>query len=223
MSISLLTENHYRILKDRAISDEFIVARGVRSVEADEAVEKYGFSPWQRFSGLLIPTWGMDREIKGCQIRPDRPRIDKKGRPIKYESPWKQRNALDMNPLMQEVIRKMDTAIWITEGSLKGDSMGSRGFPAIALTGVWGWRGRNEAGGYTALPDWEDVSIRGSRFVIAFDSDISTNKQVAESARRLKDYLLYKKADLVKFLILPSRGTEKVGVDDYLASISKGR
>jgi len=221
-----LTQAHYDILKARAIDDKLILARGYKSIEADEC-EDYGFAPWQRFSGLLIPGWGMDGTNKGYQIRPDHPRMDKKGRPIKYESPHKQHNFLDMNPLisrntLQEVVGAPYTTKAITEGALKGDALGSFGIAAIAITGVWGWRGKNEHQGRTALADWHDVAIRGAKFVIVFDSDAFTNPKVAHSARELQRFLVYKGAYSVQVLKLPTQGESKVGIDDYL-HMWKGR
>ena len=122
---------------------------------------------------------------------------------------------------MQPEVRKGRSELWITEGAKKGDALTSCGLPAISLKGVWGWRGRNPEGGTTALADWDDVNIRGSRFVIAFDSDLVTNKGVNDAVRRLKQFLLYRQADSVKIVKLPQEGNEKVGVDDYLASIQK--
>jgi len=44
---------------------------------------------------------------------------------------------------------------------------------------------------------------------------------VNSALRRLKQFLLYRKADSVLVLELPYGGAEKIGVDDYLASIQK--
>ena len=36
--------------------------------------------------------------------------------------------------------------LWITEGQKKADALASRGLCAIALLGVWNWRGTNACG-----------------------------------------------------------------------------
>ena len=217
----MLLPEHLDMLHASAINDAVIEARGYQSINAADA-EEYGFSYRQRLSGLLIPLWGVDGTVRGYQLRPDTPHISETtGKPIRYETPWGQTNVLDVNPLMQANMRMAKQGFWITEGSKKVDSLASHGITAIGLSGVWNWRGKNSDGGYTTLADWEDVNIKGSRFVVAYDSDIYTNPMVNSAAKRLKQFLLYRKADSVRVLELPHDGPEKIGVDDYLASIQK--
>ena len=47
------------------------------------------------------------------------------------------------------------TPLWVTEGTPKGDALVSQGVCAIALNGVWGFRGTNAHGGKVVLPDWK--------------------------------------------------------------------
>ena len=216
-----LADHHRDMLHASAIKDEVIEARGYRSVDADE-LEELGFSKWQCRMGLLIPHHGVGGEIRDPELRPDEPRIGKtSGKAIKYESPYGSANFLDVNPLMAGEISKPRTVIFITEGAKKVDSLASHDITAIGLKGVWGWRGKNKDGGSTTLPDWEELAIKGNRFVIAFDNDIFSNPMVNEAVRRLKQWLLYRKADSVRVLLLPHDGTEKMGVDDWLASMQK--
>jgi hypothetical protein len=35
-----------------------------------------------------------------------------------------------------------------------------------ALSGVWNWRGTNEAGGKVALPEWESVALNGRKVYV---------------------------------------------------------
>ena len=142
----MLSEAHAAMLRASAISDEVIEARGYRSIEANEA-KSYGFAKWQSMSGLLIPLCGVDCTVKGHQLRPDEPRLSKKGNPVKYETPLGQPNTLDINPLVQSEVAKARKAIFITEGAKKADALASFGIPAISLTGVWNWRGKNPDGG----------------------------------------------------------------------------
>ena len=219
--MGLLSDKHLAMLHSSAINDDVIAARGYKTIDASEAAE-YGFSRKQLLSGLLVPVCGVDGSVKGYQLRPDEPRVnDATGKYIKYETPYKQPNYLDVNPLMQPMVRKARQLNFITEGAKKGDALASIGLTAISITGVWNWRGKNEDDGSTALGDWEDVNVRGSRFIIAFDNDIHTNSMVNLALRRLKQFLLYRKADSVLVLELPYDGAKKIGVDDYLASIQK--
>ena len=63
-------------------------------------LEKLGFSSAQRHvPGLLIPLWGVDGiNIVGYQFRPDSPRLNSKGRPVKYETPRGAINRIDCPP-----------------------------------------------------------------------------------------------------------------------------
>src|SRR3712207_8064028 len=50
----------------------------------------------------------------------------------------------------------------------------SRGLCAVALIGVWNWRGTNQYGGKMALPEWESVALNGRKVYIVFEDRKST-------------------------------------------------
>jgi hypothetical protein len=79
--------------------------------------------------------------------------------------------------------------LFVTEGVKKGDALVSQGLCAIALIGVWNWRGTNEFGGKTALADWEHVALNGRQIYIVFDSDVMLKKEVYSALVRLKAFL----------------------------------
>ena len=214
----MLVNEDIVMLRDSGISDEVIEARGYKSVKYHDC-PLYLFSEWQCMNGLLIPLHGTDGTIKGHQLRPYKPRTNKKGKTVKYETPTGESNFLDINPLMLHRIQQPREVIWITEGAKKVDALATIGLPCIGLKGVWGWRGKNPQGGFTTVADWEDVNIKGNTFVIAFDNDIHTNQMVHDSMYRLKQFLLHRGADTVGILQLPYDPENKMGVDDYLASI----
>jgi len=203
----MLRPEHMQMLRSSAIDDNVIKAREYESITAMES-EVYGFAEYQRLGGLLIPLWSVDGHVKGYQLRPDNPRINtKNGKPIKYETPLGQPNQLDVNPLMQERVRLARQAIFVSEGSKKIDSLASKGIPALGLSGVWNWLGKTPQGVQSMpLGDWEDVSIKGSLFIIAFDNDIYYNKSVYAAMRRLANFLKYKQAYQVRILRLPEKG-----------------
>jgi len=210
------------MLIDSAISEEVIAARGWKSISAAEA-SAYGFQDYQCLSGLLVPSWGCDGELKGHQLRADEPRINKDGKAVKYDTPTGTGNSLDVNPLMVESVKTPGSQIYITEGAKKVDSLASHGYVAIGLKGVWGWRGKNQSGGTTALGDWHDVAIKGNHFKIVFDSDIKINMNILNSANELVNFLNYKKAKSVEIKYLPYEGHEKKGIDDYFADVQNGK
>ena len=165
---------------------------------------------------MLVPLWDVWGESAGCQLRPDEPRLGRDGKFIKYETPRGQHNILDVLPDMRDRVRSPREAIFITEGARKADALASLDIPAINLAGVWSWRGTNEWGGKTALPDWNDINIAGSIFVLAFDPDILTKPSVHAALKALRAYLLARKALAVRVLVLPPGPWN--GIDDFIAA-----
>ena len=150
-----LSEKHKKMLTEESgIPEEVIGARGYRTVDKKAELETRGFSKIQRnVPGLLIPVYSPCGEIATYQYRPDEPRI-KDGKPIKYETPTGTRMVLDVYPFAREMLGDPSVPLLITEGIKKGDALVSRGLCAMALLGVWNWRGRNQDGGLTALAEW---------------------------------------------------------------------
>ena len=210
-----LLPHHQKLLVTRAVSAEVAAARGYRSVGKAKARD-LGFTGSQARSGLLIPLWHVDGQPGGYQLRPDDPRTTKDGKPIKYETPKGQRNILDVPPTVQNELHKARQGVLITEGAFKADALASLGIPCINLTGVYGWRGRNEDGGYTALVDWESINLKGSIFVVAFDSDILVKEEVHQGLARLTRFLEGRGAARVRVLVVPQLLSGKTGIDDYI-------
>lgn len=212
-----LLEGHLRHLCDGSgISSEVVSERGYRSLLGKSELKRLGFTPaQQRTPGILIPLWGVDGKEAGYQYRPDNPRSDSRGRLIKYESPRGSANRLDCPPRSQKTLGDPKVPLWITEGSKKADALASRGACAVSLTGVWGFKGRNELGGITILSDWDYIALKGRVVYLAFDSDIITKPAVKKALERLAEHLKRKGAKVL-VIHLPQQGDQKVGIDDYL-------
>jgi hypothetical protein len=126
--------------------------------------------------------------------------------------------ALDVHPFCRESLADPGVPLFATEGVKKGDALVSRDLCAIALIGVWNWRGTNEHGGKTALPEWDYIALIGSKVYIVFDSDVMEKREVYAALSRLKALLEHRGAS-VRLIYLPTgEGGLKQGVDDYLAS-----
>ncbi len=168
--------------------------------------------------GLLIPVHGVDGGARFYQYRPDDPRLNGEGKPVKYETPPSVRMAVDAHPLIRGRLGDPQCPLFITEGIRKADSAISHGLCCIALLGVWSWRGRNADGGKVALPDWEMIALEGRKVYIVFDSDVMAKTQVYKALTRFKAFLQLRKAH-VSLIYLPAgpKG-EKVGLDDFLAA-----
>jgi hypothetical protein len=185
-----LNAEHQRMLvEESGIKPEIVEARGYRTVETKSELRRLGFADTQRNTpGLLIPIYSPTGEVVNYQFRPDRPPI-RDGKRVKYETPKGSRMSLDVHPAVRGMLADPSVPLWITEGIKKGDALASRGLCAVALLGVWSWRGTNEHGGKTALAEWEHVAFNGRKVYIVFDSDVMRKSQVHAALVRLKAFL----------------------------------
>ena len=188
----VLAEQHEKmLLEESGISPEVVEARGYRTLKKKVELKTLGFADRQcNPPGLLIPISSPTGEIVNYQFRPDQPRIGKDGKPVKYETPSGSRMVLDVHPFAQEMLGNPSIPLFITEGIKKGDSLVSSGLCAVALLGVWAWRGRNDDGGLTALAEWDYVALNdGRRVFIVFDGDVMLKPGVHKAMVRLKAFL----------------------------------
>ena len=214
----LLLPHHSSLLSSSAISPGVAEARRYRSVETRAELERLGFSSAQRrVPALLLPVWTVRGEIGTYQIRPDEPRVNRRGKSVKYEIPQDSSMVLDVPPPVRGWIGDPKRPLFVTEGVRKADAAASIDLCCIALLGVWNWRGRNDGGGYTALADWESVALKGRLVYVVFDSDVMTKKEVHAALSRLKTFLESRGASIRLVYLPPDKGGEKVGLDDYLA------
>jgi hypothetical protein len=155
--------------------------------------------------------------------RPDAPRsFDEKGkgrlpdgtypqRVAKYEAPQGAAMRLDCPPTCRSSLRDPSVPLWITEGQKKADALASHGFCALALLGVWNWRGRNGLGGLTALADWEAVARNGRQVRIVFDSDVMRKPEVGQALARLRAFLGNRGATPTAVYLPPAPPLSRVG------------
>ncbi len=210
---------HARLLDESSIDPEIARTRGYRTVRTKAELKRLRFSPaQQRPPAMVIPIHGVKGGIVGHQIRPDEPRNDRNGKIVKYETPMRQRMALDCHPTNLESLGNPNIPLYITEGIRKADAATSRGLCCIALLGVWNWRGTNEDGGKTILADFDAIALNEDRWVfVIFDSDAATSAGVRSAGFRLVRALESRGAD-ASFTCLPSGpGGRKMGLDDYFA------
>ncbi|MCF7634605.1 MAG: DNA primase [Dehalococcoides mccartyi] len=212
----LLAEHLTHLSEGSGISLDVIKERGYRSILGKDELAKAGFtSSQQRTTGILIPLWGVDGGQVGYQYRPDNPRSDSRQRPVKYESPVGSSNHLDCPPRCKQMLGDPKTPLWITEGSKKADALATHGACVISLTGVWGFKGKNEFGAITLLSDWDRIAIKDRLVYLAFDSDIVSKEMVRKALENLGEHLNRKGATIL-VVYLPQEGHQKVGIDDYL-------
>jgi hypothetical protein len=212
-----LIESHFQHLhKGSGISIDVICERGYRSALDSKVLAEAGFSKsQQKIPGILIPLRGVDGEKTGYSYRPDHPRVNRKGKSLKYENPTGSSLRLDCPPRCKEKLGDPTVPLYITEGVKKGDALASRGVCTLVLPGVWGFKGKNRLGGVTLLADWDLAALNERLVYIVFDSDVMVKPEVLKALNRLTEHLRRKGAR-VSHAILPSSNGNKVGVDDYL-------
>ena len=214
-----LLDHHRQLIDNSAIWPEVASERGYRSAMSKAELRRLGFTDRQcRVPALLIPIWSVGGEIISYQIRPDGPRINERGKPVKYETPGGSRMVLDVPPRARAGLGDPSIPLFVTEGIRKADSAVSRGLCCIALPGVWNWRGSNEQGGKVALADWESVALNGRQVYIAFDSDVMLKPEVHQAMGRLKTFLESRGANMALVYLPAGDGGAKMGLDDYFAA-----
>lgn len=221
---TLSPEHRTMLLQESGIAPDVVAERGYRTVTNPKDLEALGFTPAQRrCPGLLLPlhpTGGGKPPLHVYRPNAPRGRRDRKTgelRYVKYEVPAGHGTRIDYPPRCQPVLADPKVPLWITEGQKKGDALASRGLCAVALLGVWNWRGKNDLGGTTLLADLDYIAWDGRDVRLVFDSDVVTKPQVRAALDRFTEHL-QRKGARVRAVYLPN-GPDgaKVGVDDYLA------
>jgi putative DNA primase/helicase len=215
-----LMAHHRQLLIDRGLTEQVIAARGYSSGFVSKwlhDVAKLSNTASKQVPGLVIPVHDARGEPAFYAYRPDHPREDADGRPIKYETPTSQRNSkvskvLDVPLLCQATIQDETVPLWVTEGPIKADAIASHGGTAVGTFGVWGWKGAG-----VMRPDWDNIRLKGRTVYLAPDSDVASNRSVAQAITRLGQALESRGAD-VRYCYVPATAKgAKQGVDDYLA------
>jgi hypothetical protein len=214
-----LLPQHEALIRKSAVSPAVAAARGYRSVTTKAELQRLGFSPRQaQVPALLIPIYNVQGEVALHQARPDSPRLNLDGKPVKYETPRGAAMALDVPPSVAPRLGDPSSPLVITEGVRKADAAASSGLACVALLGVFNFRGRNRHGGTTALADWESIALKGRKVYLAFDSDVMEKRPVYVALSRLKRFLESRGAEVAVTYLPPGPQGEKVGLDDYLAA-----
>jgi hypothetical protein len=220
-----LSPEHLKMLRDESgIADEHILRRGYRTITSSSDLAALGFDAKQarHVPGLLLPVHGTDGTKPLHLYRPNNPRIiqPKRGssddpKILKYEFPKGAKMRLDCSPSCRAVLGNPQIPLWITEGQKKDDALASYGTCAVALLGVWNFKGKNDLGGVTFLADFDHIALNGRDVRIVFDSDVMSKGGVRLALERLTEHLRRKGAS-VRAVYLPSENGHKVGVDDFL-------
>jgi putative DNA primase/helicase len=223
-----LADAHVDMLVGAGITPQLAKRRGywtAYQTDVSKLRNVLGFADWQTpraaFPALVLPMFPPGESTRTpatAQIRPAVPRPKGKGKDgPKYETPAKAANRLDVHPANAKHLGDPSRRLWITEGVKKADALAAQGEIAVAITGVWNWRGRTLDNGSTALGDFEAIALKGREAFVAFDSDAVANPHVRGAMVRLVGLLRARGATAL-FIVVPGSPESKRGVDDYLSA-----
>ncbi len=102
----------------------------------------------------------------------------------------------------------------ITEGEKKSAISSKMGVPCLGLGGVWSFR--SKAMGVKMLPELEDVTWKGRKVYIAYDSDAVRNTQVCAAENSLAEALTKRGAEVYVVRLPDNDDATKLGLDDFL-------
>jgi hypothetical protein len=153
-------------------------------------------------------------------FRPDDPDPDRPG--LKYEATCKKLggpgNVLYVHPSQRHLIDDISVPVIFGEGIKKALSIITAARAAgvdvlvVGILGVWNWMSDKKP-----IPDMFEIPVEGREVYVCFDSDVFSNPDVSNAARRLAEHLLGRGA-MVYLCHLPvGPNGSKTGADDYLA------
>jgi putative DNA primase/helicase len=202
--------------KLRMIAEDVIEERGYATVTDSFALENINF-PASCNPALLIPGHKVHDVLGGYQIRLDVPFADKAkpGKKVRYLFAKEHQNFLDCLPRHRPQLGNPKIPLYITESIIKADTLTSQGLCALAISGVTGWKGKNEDGGTVALPCFDSIAIKDRVIYVVPDSDYKTNRNVRAAVNKLAAWLKWRGATVKVIEIPAAPDGSKQGADDY--------
>jgi hypothetical protein len=216
-----LSDSHRCTLeKGSAISRGVYEGSGVQTVTHGRQLPR-GFSKRQRDRGGGMLFMGHRPNGKTFHVfRPDDPDTDNPG--LKYEAPCKKLggpgNVLYVHPSQRHLIDDASVPVIFVEGIKKALAIITAARAAgeevlvVAISGVWNWLSDGKP-----ISDMFDIPVEGRQVYVCFDSDVFSNPDVSNAARRFAGHLLGRGA-VVYLSYLPGQADgSKTGADDFLA------
>jgi hypothetical protein len=175
-----LDAKHREEFQASGITDALIEAAGIFSAENHSIGIVLGHQP-RNFAwglGFVIPYRFANESSPPYQrVKLDFPRHNRKGEPIKYESPVNTSNRAYFPPGFFDTCASAPY-ILVTEGEKKALARMQMRIPTIGLVGVWGWQKRRERdeggrafGKRELIADLADIDWKGRNVIIVFDAD----------------------------------------------------
>lgn len=215
-----LLSAHREELKRSGLREKTIEAWGPYSIEVDQrwVINRLGFSHIHP-PALALPILPPDRtepDLNDVLLKPDQPRLDRRGHAAKYEARPKSRNRLHAPLSTRDKLNDTAVPLVITEGQKKAEKAAQEGICAVALAGVWNWKDRVGESSFP-ISDFELFSLISRRVLLCFDSDAASNLHVCQAEQDLAAFLSRRFEAVVSIKRLPQGpGGAKVGLDDFL-------
>ncbi len=215
------SDSHRRILEvGSAIWREVYEESGVWTITHGRQLPP-GFSRRQRKRGGGILFMGHRPNGKTFFVfRPDEPDPDNPG--LKYEATCKRLggpgNVLYVHPRTRHLVEDTSIPVIFVEGIKKALALVTAARAAgvavlvVAISGVWNW-----LSGGKPIPDMFDIPVEGREAYIGFDSDVFSNPDVSDAARRIAAHLKDRGAAVYLSYLPDGPSGSKTGADDYLA------
>lgn len=187
-----ITPAHRQYLNAAAITDAVLDASGIQSSPSGDAIR----FPWS--DGVCAPVW---------QTRPDKPKADEDGRPMKYV--FRKGANIPLNRLRHMADHTSALLVEGTKQQYAALSHAPADFDVWGMAGAWNFQ-------------HTDMSVFTGRDVfVALDADFRTNPDVYAAAEALAEQLKLGGATSVRWVVTPGSGKE--GLDDVLANVTGDR
>jgi hypothetical protein len=211
-----LSPDHLEQLITRSgITEAIVKSTGCYTATTTRQLAVLTFRDYQqRVPALVMPVYDVHGNVALHQIRHDHPRVNKRKKPVKYETPADAKLVLSVSPAYRPLLQEATVPLLVIEGLKKQWSIESRLDPAqpllpVGVIGTNGWQRYNQP-----LPDWQALRLKGRTVLIVYDSDAVTVAEVGKARQALARFLQQAGAD-VFHVDLPALPGAKCGVDDY--------
>ena len=205
-----------QLVTGSGIAEAIIQSRGYATATTPAQLAALGFKDYQRrVPALVLPVHDVHGRVALHQIRPDTPRLNKRKKTIKYDTPEGQQLVLDVAPEHCTLLTQANVPLLVIEGLKKKASLDSRLSVAqplctLGIIGTWGWQRDKQP-----LPDWRAIALKHRKVILLYDSDAATTKEVGHARHALATFLQQAGAE-VSHVDFPALPGAKCGTDDYL-------
>jgi len=221
-----LLPQHVEALSASGISREFALANGIRSISAVEANRLLKRSDL-KCGGILFV---YPNSVEYLNVRLDVPIIADDGKQRRYLGPIKVPIRVYVPAgVLDRLHADPRVVLIVTEGVKKALALVEAGFLAVAIPGVSCWSAhRSDAEKEAKVerrlhPDLAELPLAGRIVVVMFDSDASSNPNVAREMAQLAIEIGGEGA-LSRVARMPGlEGLSKAGIDDHLGLLSLDR